>query len=1027
MSAVVVSSRAASPPIDYDRDIRPILSNNCYKCHGPDGKERQAGLRFDVREVALKPAESGKTAVVPGKPDESELVARIFSTDDDERMPPPDSHKSLTDAQRELLKKWIAAGAKYDRHWSYIPPERRTPPDAAGDAWPRNPIDNFILARLQQEHLKPSAEADRVTLIRRLSFDLTGLPPRPEEVAAFTSDSRADAVEKLTDRLLASPHFGERMALNWLDLVRYADSGGYHSDNERSVWPYRDYVIAAFNANKPFDRFTIEQLAGDLLPNANRETRIASGYNRLLQTTEEGGAQAKEYTAKYAADRVRNLSSVWLGSTMGCCECHDHKFDPFKTRDFYCLESFFADVKENAIARQDETPMPDAAEAEQQKQLDDQIAAVRKTLDTQTAELDRAQAEWEKTASEQATDWIVLHPASAATQSGSPLKILDDGSVLAVGGTAADKDTYTISADTDRRGITGIRLEALDDPSLPAKGPGRASNGNFVLSEFTVDVVGRALADDESRTNHRIPSTAQESRPTDEKPQNVKLHNATADFSQTGNEVAKAIDGNVKTGWAITPQEGKAHQAIFETENPAGGKPSSRLTFKLVFDRGKNYVLGKFRLAIITRKPPFGMANSLPPEVVKALGVESSKRNDAQRKTLAAYYRSIAPELKPARAKLAELERQRNELIATFPKTLISISVEPRVVRILSRGNWLDDSGEVVTPAVPSFLSSLDIQGRRPNRLDLARWLVDRKNPLVARVFVNRLWAMFFGQGLVKTAEDFGSQGAPPSHPELLDWLAVEFVDSGWDVKHLVKLMVSSATYRQSSVASPELRQADPENRWLARQGRFRLDAEFVRDNALAISGLLSPNIGGPSVKPYQPAGYWAYLNFPIREWTNDKGENQYRRGLYTFWQRTFLHPSLKALDAPTREECTAVRTRSNTPLQSLVLLNDPTYVEAARVFAARLMKEAGGTAEERIDWAFRQALSRPARPEEIKLLVGMFEKHYQQYVADHASAKRLLEVGNAPASSSIAAADLAAWTSVARVIFNLHETITRP
>ena len=475
----VATAVAASPQIDYDRDIRPILSNNCYKCHGPDAKERQASLRFDVREVALKPSESGKTAIVPGKLDKSELIARIFSTDDDERMPPPDSHKSLTDSQRQLLKQWIAGGAKYDRHWSYIPPRRPEPPHRVQGVWPRNPIDSFILARLTQEKLRPSAEADRTTLIRRLSFDLTGLPPNAQEVEEFVGDSSRDPYDRLIEKLLASPHFGERMALNWLDLVRYADSGGYHSDNERSLWPFRDYVIAAFNANKPFDRFTIEQIAGDLLLDANRETRIASGYNRLLQTTEEGGAQAKEYTAKYAADRVRNLSTVWLGSTMGCCECHDHKFDPFKTRDFYSLEAYFADVKENAIARQDETPMPDAAGAAAQKQLDDQIATVRKTLDTQTAELDRAQAEWEKKASEQATDWIVLHPAMATTQSGSPLKILDDGSVLAVGGTAADKDTYTITADTDRRGITGIRLEALDDPTFPAKGPGRASNGVY--------------------------------------------------------------------------------------------------------------------------------------------------------------------------------------------------------------------------------------------------------------------------------------------------------------------------------------------------------------------------------------------------------------------------------------------------------------------------------------------------------------------------------------------------------------------
>jgi hypothetical protein len=719
---------------------------------------------------------------------------------------------------------------------------------------------------------------------------------------------------------------------------------------------------------------------------------------------------------------------------MGCCECHDHKFDPFKTRDFYCLEAFFADVKENAIARQDETPMPDAAQAAQQKKMDDEIAAVRKTLDTQTAELDRAEAEWEIMASEQAIDWIVLHPAKATTQSGSPLKILDDGSVLAVGGTAADKDTYTITANADRRGITGIRLEALEDPSFPAKGPGRASNGNFVLSEFTVELVSRDPAEAQGKSTKDSQSTAKESRPTDETPQGVKLHNATADFSQSGYEVAKAIDGSLKTGWAITPQEGKSHQAIFETDKPIGDTQSSRLTFKLVFDRGKNYVLGKFRLAIINRKPPFGTANSLPPEVVKALGVESSKRTGGQRKTLAGYYRSIAPELKPVRTKLADLERKRNEFVATFPKTLISIAVAPRVVRILPRGNWLDDSGEIVTPAVPAFLSPvpngpgspLEHDGRRPNRLDLARWLVNRKNPLVARVFVNRLWEMYFGQGIVKTAEDFGSQGAPPSHPELLDWLAVEFIDSGWDVKRLVKLMVSSATYRQSSVASPELRQADPENRWLARQGRFRLDAEFVRDNALAISGLLSPKIGGPSVKPYQPAGYWSYLNFPIRDWTNDKGENQYRRGLYTFWQRTFLHPSLKALDAPTREECTAVRTRSNTPLQSLVLLNDPTYIEAARVFAKRMMKEVGGTPEERVNWAFQQALARSARPEETKLLVRLFDKHREQYAADKAAAKQLLKAGDASEPGDVDAVDLAAWTSVARAIFNLHEMITR-
>jgi mono/diheme cytochrome c family protein len=842
--AFAASACGGSPAVNYDRDIRPVLADNCYKCHGPDEKDREAGLRLDLREVATKPLESGETAIVPGKPDESELIARINSTDDDQRMPPPKSNKRLTDAQRDLLKRWTAEGAKFDRHWAYLRPQRAAPPpvEAVGD-WTRNPIDSFILARLRQEKLSPSPQADKTTLIRRLSFDLIGLPPSPEKVAAFADDSRPEAYGKLVDDLLASPHYGERMALVWLDLVRYADSGGYHSDNERSVWPFRDYVIAAFNDNKPFDRFTIEQLAGDLLAEANRETRIASGYNRLLQTTEEGGAQAKEYTAKYAADRVRNLSSVWLGSTMGCCECHDHKFDPFKTRDFYSMEAFFAGVDEKAIARQVETPMPTEAQAAEQRQLDEKIAEARKPLDIPTPELERAQQSWEETARHQHWQSMIVRAIVAAMASGNP---------------------------------------------------------------------------------------------------------------------------------------------------------------------------------------PLYVFDKMPPAAVIALHTDASKRSDTERSELAAYYRSIAPQLKKVRAEVAALERKKAALVKTFPETLITTAVEPRTVRILPRGNWLDDSGEIVSPAIPAFLPPIEVQGRRPNRLDLARWLVDRQNPLVARVFVNRIWAMLFGQGIVKTSEDFGSQGATPTHPELLDWLAVDFIESGWDVKHLVKLIVTSSTYRQSSAASPELRAADLDNRWLARQGRFRLDAELVRDNALAISGLLSLRIGGPSVKPYQPAGYWAYLNFPIREWANDRGENQYRRGLYTFWQRTFLHPSLKALDAPTREECTAVRTRSNTPLQSLVLLNDPTYVEAARMFAAHMMQEGGGSPEEQIDWAFHRALARRAKPAEAEMLRDLFEKHRQQFMADKEAAKQILTGGDAKPPGDLDPAELAAWTSIARVILNLHETITR-
>lgn len=1011
--AADASPTATVPPaaaaVDFNRDVVPILSNNCFKCHGPDSSERKARLRLDVRDVATKPAESGAIAIVPGKPDKSELVQRIFSDDDDERMPPPKSNKHLTDAQRQVLKQWIAQGAVYKQHWAYVAPTQPVLPSPAAGR-PQNPIDDFVLAKLQEQKLRPAAEADRVTLVRRLYFDLIGLPPSPEQVAEFVNDRDPQAYEKLVDRLLGSQHFGERMAMYWLDLVRYADSCGYHSDNGRDVYMYRDYVIAAFNANKPFDRFTVEQLAGDLLPDASTETRIASGYNRLLQTTEEGGAQAKEYTAKYAADRVRNISSVWLGSTMGCCECHDHKFDPFKTRDFYSMEAFFADVKEAPISRQEETPMATPAESAELKRLDDELATARKTLDEQTPALDAAQADWEKTAKNETIDWTPLRPETATATSGATLKILDDNSILA-SGTVPDKETYTFVADLAVGAVTGIRLEAMIDPSLPAGGPGRAKNGNFVLSEVSI-------------------SAAPKSAP--KKSAKVPLHHAFADFSQSDYAVAKAIDGKAGTGWAILPEIGKAHFAIFETKSPIGHAKGSddkgpvRLTIKLDFDYGSAHSIGRLRLSTTTHAPPLGAHGGLPAEFAKIIDIDPAKRTPQQRQSLSAHFRSVAPELQSARDKVAELDRKKAELEKSFPKTLVTTAVAPRTVRILARGNWQDDSGEIVSPAIPAFLLPLEVKDRRPNRLDLAQWLVDRRNPLVARVFVNRMWMLMFGQGIVKTTEDFGSQGAAPSHPELLDWLATEFVASGWDVKHLLKLMATSATYRQSSVASEEQRQLDPDNRWLARQGTFRLDAEFIRDNALAISGLLSPKIGGPSVKPYQPAGYWAYLNFPTREWTNDRGENQYRRGLYTWWQRTFLQPSLKAFDAPTREECTAVRTRSNTPLQSLVLLNDETYVEAARVFAAEIVKEGGNRPAERIDWAFHRALSRSATAEEGRILTDLFNKHHEEYAADTAAAKKLLGVGDAPVPAGIDTAELAAWTSVARVILNLHETITR-
>jgi hypothetical protein len=808
--------------VEFNRDIRPILSNICFTCHGPDQNARKADLRLDTQEGALEDRGTHKI-IVPGKPTESELFRRISATSEKRRMPPANHTRQLTPRQIALIGKWIEQGATWQKHWSLITPVRPAVPQSADKFQPRSPIDRFLLQRLDEDGLKLSPEADRRTLIRRLSFDLTGLPPTPAEVDAFLADNSADAYEKLVDRLLASPAYGERMALYWLDLVRYADSAGYHSDNHRDIWPYRDYVIKAFNENKRFDAFTREQLAGDLLVDASLQTRIASGYNRLLMTTEEGGAQAKEYTAKYQADRVRNVTVVWLGATMGCAECHDHKFDPFTTKDFYSLAAFFADVGERAVGRQDQTRLPAPDQAAAIAKLDAAAAPLQKRLDTQTPELDAGLAKWE------------------------------------------------------------------------------------------------------------------------------------------------------------------------------AGKP----------------------------KAPVGKA--VPKDLPQILALEPAKRTPAQKQTLAAFYRTIAPELEPVRKEMAELKRKKDEIEKSVPQTLTTMrAANPRVVRVLPRGNWLDDSGEVVQPATPGALPAGKFDKKRADRLDLAEWMLAPQNPLTSRVMVNRLWKLMFGQGIVNTLDDFGSQGTWPTHPALLDWLAVEFREKGWDVKATLKLLAMSAAYRQTSAVSETLARVDPYNRLFARQDRFRLEAEMVRDNALAISGLLVNKIGGPSVKPYQPAGYWSYLNFPKREWANDRGEGLYRRGLYTYWQRTFLHPSLAAFDAPSREECTVERPRSNTPLQALALLNDPTYVEAARMFAERIIKEGGADAEGRIHFAFRRALGRKAGAEELKIVVGLLEKQRARYAADKAAATALLAVGDHAADKTIDPVESAAWTAVARTVLNLHETMTR-
>ena len=1017
-SAAPASAGDLPEVVEFNRDIRPILSDNCFFCHGPDKNKRQADLRLDT-EAGLLGTAGASGVVIPGKPDDSPLLQRILTSDPETHMPPPATGKVLRDQQIQLLRRWIQQGGRYEGHWAFLPldAEAAVGTDHSPAAVAAK-IDHYIDVSLQSAGMQAVQPADRITLIRRLSFDLLGLPPTPEETAAFVADQSPDAVQKLVDRLLESQHFGERMAVWWLDLVRYADSVGYHGDQEVSVSPFRQYVIQSFNANKPFDQFTVEQLAGDLLPEATLEQKIASGYNRLGMMSAEGGVQDREYLAKYIAERVRNASGTWLGITLGCAECHDHKFDPFTTKDFYRFEAFFADIRERGLysgANSDGNwgPFVKVPTAEQSAQLDAlsvRIAELQQVLNTPTPELAAAQLAWEQTQQ----PWTPLTPDSMQALSGTQLKTRADGAVLATGPNPAT-ETYTLQFSKLPAGVTALRIEVLPDDSLPQKGPGRAGNGNFVLSELTAKV--RTAAGEQS----------------------VPLQNATATYEQTGAAganpygrwaVAAAIDADARGrtwGWAVMEQVGRSQTAVFETATDLTLPEGAVLS--LVLDQNLDnpgHNIGCFRVFASTAPRPLKASEAIPAEIAVLVAIPSAERSEQQTKTLAAWYRSTAPQLQAEREQLAAAEKERAGIESALPSTLITESVAPRMVRILPRGNWMDESGEVVTPALPAVFAREPAADRRLTRLDLAKWIVAADNPLTARTTVNRLWKVLFGAGLSRRLDDLGAQGEWPSHPQLLDYLAAEFQAGGWNLKQLIRSIVLTRAYQRSSRGDAGLREADPGNRWLARQGRFRLDAEFVRDNALEISGLLVKSVGGRSVRPYQPAGYWAYLNFPTREWQNGSGQELYRRGLYTHWQRQYLHPSLLAFDAPSREECTADRNRSNTPLQSLVLLNDPTYVEAARAFAERILREGGSTDEARISFAFRRAVSRDAETDEVAVLQQLLQKHLADYAAEPASVEAILKTGALPVSEQTDRTRLAAWTSVARVILNLHEVMTR-
>ncbi|MCC6821372.1 MAG: PSD1 domain-containing protein [Verrucomicrobia subdivision 3 bacterium] len=1009
--AVLVSASAAEP-ISYNRDVRPILSDSCFHCHGPDQKTRKGKFRLDVREDAV-----AKGAIVPGKPEASEFITRIFTENPEEVMPPAESHKTLTTAQKELLRRWIASGAKYEKHWAYVPPTRSVLPPT------QNPIDALIRQRLRGLGLNPAALADRRTLARRLHFDLVGLPPKPEIVEAFFQEKSPDAVSRLIEQLMASPQYGERMAIGWLDVVRFADTIGYHSDTPRNIWPYRDYVIKAFNENKPFDQFTRDQLAGDLLPASTREQKVASAFNRLLLTTEEGGAQPKDYEARMLTDRVRAVSSVWLGQTIGCAQCHDHKFDPIKQRDFYALGAFFADIQEPIIgAREPGMLVPDDLQSAELGRLDVAIAGAQKEYDLPHPEWANAYAKWQKAqmdAAVQERRWTALTPVVAESASGGQLKIESDHSVLATG-KKGDSDTYTISFTNMVSAVVGFRIETLPHDNLPARGPGRAENGNFVLTEVTAKI-------------QRLDQTTKV----------IAFTSARADLEQVGDSkanghptyaAAATIDGNAKDdryGWAILPEAGQPHQLVLAVAAPLTLQPGETLTLELAQNRA-GHLLGHFRVGITTNSDALQATLRFPPakEISDLLLVAADQRDEPQQARLYAHFKQVAPETAWPRDQLAAARKAKSDFERKVPRCLVSVSAsEPRTVRLLPRGNFLIETGEIMQPALPPYLvtSSQGGSNRTLTRLDLADWLVARDNPLTARVVMNRLWKQFFGVGLSKVVDDLGAQGELPPNQPLLDWLACEFMDSGWDVKHMVRLIVNSEAYQRTSVPSKKQRSRDPLNRELAGQSRWRLDAELVRDNALAVSGLLvGDKIGGPSVKPYQPDGYWENLNFPVRSYDPSMGSDQYRRGLYVWWQRSYLHPSMVAFDAPTREECAAERNRSNIPQQALVLLNDPTYIEAARALAVRMLTEGGGNTQARLTWAWRQVLSRTPRADELKTMEALLDQQLAAYRADPAAAQALLKIGQSLLPQAADSAEVAAWTNLARVLLNLHETITR-
>ena len=996
----VCGDARAADEVDFQTDVQPILAEHCLECHGAD--RPKAGLNLGLRDSSFGALKSGNIAVVSGDAAASVLIKRITHADPDKRM--PKDRPALSPQQIQTLTWWIEQGAAWQAHWAYQPIERPVPPDVRDQRWPRNAIDRFVLAELERRGIEPSPEADRYTLIKRVHYDLVGLPPTPEEVDAYVKDTSVRAYEDLVERVLASPRFGERWGRHWLDKARYADSDGYEKDRPRpDAWRYRDWVINAINEDMPFDEFTVTQLAGDLLPappEATAEQKLATAFHRQTLTNEEGGVDKEQFRVEATFDRAETTGAVWLGLTVGCARCHSHKYDQITQHEYYGLYAFFNNADEAvtqvpiSAEQWREFEQKNAVHLAKVRNAEQRLAAAKAKLAERADKLESQLREQLASTTDDMPAIALLEIVSANSKGRAKLKEQKNGSYLASGRQTAN-DVYTIAAKVPEQGLTGVRLEMLPHASLPKDGPGRSNGGNFVLSEIALH---------EKRGGEQVP---------------VTLHSPTADFSQNGWNVAGTLDGKGDTGWAISPQMGKEHHATFRTVRPIHGDSEARLIITLDQRyKGGDHSIGHFRLLGLTGDH----AGTVPAYVRSIVATPADQRDAKQREQLLDYLAELDAQTRGVMAEVAAL-KQRGPKPPVMDVRILEERDEVRPTHLLHRGDFLSP-GEEVEPGTLAVLPPLKVrEGTRPTRLDLARWLVSDENPLTPRVAVNHIWFNLFGEGLVPTGSDFGVRGEQPSHPALLDWLASELMRSGWSRKHVIRLIVNSATYRQASAHRPALAQIDPLNRLLARQNRVRVQGEIVRDLHLAASGLLTDQIGGPSVFPPMPADVAALSYANNFKWAESKGEDRYRRGMYTFFKRTAPHPDLMTFDCPDANVTMVERHTSNTPLQALTTLNADAFAEASRAMAKRLLMRDAADDAARLTYAFRLCMARPPGSEERSALLRLLSDA-RDYYRDHADEAKQL-IGDYRVEH-IADSETAAWIATARIIMNADEFITR-